>query len=48
MYSVREAGGIPVKTCNSCHNRGRRIGASYQGLMEFPYGSPFTENLGGW
>ena len=33
--------GIPVETCNSCHNRGGRIGVSYQGLMEFPYGSPY-------
>ena len=34
--------GIPVETCNSCHNRGKRIGVTYQGLMEFPYGSPFN------
>jgi hypothetical protein len=34
--------GIPVETCNSCHNRGKRIGVTYQGLMEFPYGSPYT------
>ncbi|RMD69167.1 MAG: cytochrome C [Gammaproteobacteria bacterium] len=33
--------GIPVETCNTCHNRGKRIGVSYQGLMEFPYGSPY-------
>lgn len=38
----RKTGGIPVETCNSCHNRGKRIGVSYQGLMEFPYGSPFN------
>jgi hypothetical protein len=37
-----EYSGIPVETCNSCHNRGKRIGVTYQGLMEFPYGSPFT------
>ena len=36
--------GIPVETCNSCHNRGKRIGVTYQGLMEFPYGSPYDEN----
>jgi Cytochrome c554 and c-prime len=36
--------GIPVETCNSCHNRGKRIGVTYQGLMEFPYGSPFNVN----
>ena len=34
--------GIPVESCNSCHNRGKRIGVTYQGLMEFPYGSPFN------
>ena len=34
--------GIPSETCNSCHNRGKRIGVSYQGLMEFPYGSPYN------
>lgn len=33
--------GIPVETCTTCHNRGRRIGVSYQGLMETPYGSPW-------
>ena len=34
--------GIPVETCTTCHNRGRRIGVSYQGLMESPYASPWT------
>lgn len=34
--------GIPHETCVSCHNRGKRIGVSYQGLMEFSYGSPYT------
>lgn len=43
MHGSREAGGIPVETCNSCHNRGKRIGVTYQGLMEFPYGSPYNE-----
>ncbi len=38
-----EYSGIPVETCNSCHNRGKRIGVTFQGLMEFPYGSPFNE-----
>ena len=42
MHGTRRAGnGIPVETCNSCHNRGKRIGVTYQGLMEFPYGSPY-------
>ncbi len=35
--------GIPAETCNSCHNRGKRIGVSYEGIMEFPYGTPFDE-----
>ena len=39
--------GIPVETCTTCHNRGKRIGVSYQGLMESAYGSPFTEGGGG-
>ena len=41
-----EYSGIPVETCNSCHNRGKRIGVTYQGLMEFPYGSPYN-SMGG-
>ncbi|MES9937222.1 MAG: multiheme c-type cytochrome, partial [Sedimenticola sp.] len=36
-----EYSGIPVETCVSCHNRGKRVGVSYQGIMEAPYGSPF-------
>ncbi|MBW1862638.1 MAG: cytochrome C, partial [Deltaproteobacteria bacterium] len=35
--------GIPVETCTTCHNRGKRIGVSFQGLMESPYGTPFSE-----
>jgi len=38
--------GIPAETCVSCHNRGKRAGVSYQGLMEFPYGSPFNADGG--
>ena len=41
-----EYSGIPVETCNSCHNRGKRIGVTYQGLMEFPYGSPYNAEGG--
>ena len=41
-----EYSGIPVETCNSCHNRGKRIGVTYQGLMEFPYGSPYDAKGG--
>ena len=36
--------GIPTKTCTACHNRGRRIGVSYEGLMESSYASPFMSN----
>ncbi len=43
IIGTRETGGIPVEICNSCHNRGKRVGVSYQGLMEFPYGSPFDK-----
>ena len=38
-----EYSGIPVETCTTCHDRGKRIGVSFQGLMETPYESPFTE-----
>ncbi len=46
IMGTRKTGGIPVESCNSCHNRGKRIGVSYQGLMEFPYGSPFNAKGG--
>lgn len=42
-----EYSGIPVETCTTCHNRGKRIGVSYQGLMESAWGSPYTEGGGG-
>jgi len=35
-----EFSGIHPETCNSCHNRGKRIGVSYVGMMEQPYSSP--------
>ena len=35
--------GIRYETCVTCHNRGKRIGVSFQGLMEFPYGTPFND-----
>lgn len=44
IVGTRKTGGIPVTSCNSCHNRGKRIGVSFQGLMEFPYGSPYDKN----
>ena len=48
FVKVGEVGytGIPSETCNSCHNRGKRIGVSYQGIMEFPYGSPYSPTGG--
>ncbi|MCP4601952.1 MAG: cytochrome C [Proteobacteria bacterium] len=39
--------GIPVESCTTCHDRGKRIGVSFQGLMESAYHSPFTEGGGG-
>ena len=33
--------GVPVETCTTCHNRGKRIGVSYQGLMETEYHSTY-------
>ena len=40
----KEYSGIPVETCTTCHDRGKRIGVSFQGLMETPYKSPFAED----
>lgn len=34
--------GVPVETCTTCHDRGKRIGVSFQGLMETPYVSPYA------
>lgn len=34
--------GIPVETCTTCHDRGKRIGVSFQGLMETPYEAPYA------
>lgn len=33
--------GIPVETCTTCHDRGKRIGVTFQGLMESGFGSPY-------
>jgi len=38
-----EYSGVPVETCSTCHNRGKRIGVSYQGLMETEYHATFDE-----
>jgi len=56
MQATREAkvtvhgktySGIPVETCTTCHDRGKRVGVSFQGLMESAYTSPYTEGGGG-
>ncbi len=39
--------GVPVETCTTCHDRGKRIGVTFQGLMESAFVSPFTEGGGG-
>jgi hypothetical protein len=36
--------GVPVETCTTCHDRGKRIGTSFQGLMETAYSSPFLDD----
>lgn len=38
--------GIPVETCTTCHDRGKRIGVSFQGLMETPFHSPYADDGG--
>ena len=38
--------GVPVETCTTCHDRGKRIGVSFQGLMETPYESPYAADGG--
>ncbi|MEO1498062.1 MAG: cytochrome C [Planctomycetota bacterium] len=38
--------GVPVETCTTCHDRGKRIGVSFQGLMETPYVSPYAADGG--
>lgn len=39
-----EYSGIPVETCSTCHNRGKRIGVSYQGLMETEFQSTYDSH----
>lgn len=36
--------GIPMETRAVCHNRGKRIGVSFRGLMEIPWASPYTKD----
>ncbi|MCG8563627.1 MAG: hypothetical protein MI747_00940 [Desulfobacterales bacterium] len=49
----RKTGGIPVASCQVCHNRGKRIGTSFGGAMETPHrggfdarGNPQSPNHG--
>jgi len=42
-----EYSGVPVETCTTCHNRGKRIGVSYQGLMETSYNATYDEQGNG-
>ncbi len=39
--------GIPAETCSSCHNRGKRIGVSFLGMIESPYDTPWQEDGSG-
>lgn len=41
IRGTRETGGIPTETCTTCHNRGKRIGVSFTGVMETPYPTPY-------
>jgi len=34
--------GIPGEMCSSCHNRGKRIGVSFLGMMESEYDTPWN------
>ncbi|WP_456322679.1 multiheme c-type cytochrome [Hydrogenimonas sp.] len=36
--------GVPVETCSTCHNRGKRIGVSYEGLMETAYKPTYDDH----
>ncbi|PHS57655.1 MAG: cytochrome C [Sulfurimonas sp.] len=46
IHNVKYSG-VPVETCSTCHNRGKRIGVSYQGLMETEYLSTFDSEGNG-
>jgi hypothetical protein len=39
--------GIPSEMCATCHNRGKRIGVSFHGMIESPYEAPFTSDGSG-
>jgi len=36
--------GIPSQQCSSCHNRGKRIGVSFLGMIESSYDTPWNED----
>lgn len=36
--------GIPAETCTACHNRGKRVGVSFLGMIESPYDTPWQED----
>ena len=36
--------GIPSETCSTCHNRGKRVGVSFLGMIESAYDTPWTED----
>ena len=39
-----EYSGIPSETCSTCHNRGKRIGVSFLGIIESPYDTPWNDD----
>ncbi|MCD4665357.1 MAG: hypothetical protein K8R68_08795, partial [Bacteroidales bacterium] len=36
--------GIPSEQCTSCHNRGKRVGVSFLGMIESSYDTPWNED----
>ncbi len=36
--------GIPSETCSTCHNRGKRVGVSFLGMMETPYTTNWNDD----
>ncbi|MCD4732070.1 MAG: hypothetical protein K8R74_15795 [Bacteroidales bacterium] len=39
--------GIPAETCTSCHNRGKRVGVSFLGMIESSYDTPWNDEGNG-
>lgn len=49
MRASRQETGKETRACPASYrklNRGKRIGVSYQGIMESPYGSPYSPTGG--